>query len=184
LGDTRFVATYLAGPLVQPARAEPTASPAGPPASPHLPARSPAVQVAPVMVALASGGTGTHRLVLHLAPPELGHLEIRMTRSQEVGARIELTIDRPATLALLRQDEAALHRALSDAGVPPEGRSVSIQLGQLGSQDVGGHGGGDQRGSPRRPSRAGFWPATESGVVKALPALVPRVLRGALDITA
>jgi hypothetical protein len=98
--------------------------------------------------------------------------------------RIELTIERPATLALLRQDEAALHRALSDAGVPPEGRSVSIQLGQPESQGLAGHGGCGQEGSPRRPNGAGFWPATESGMVEALPALVPRVLRGALDITA
>jgi flagellar hook-length control protein FliK len=79
----------LAGPLAQPARPEPTASPAGPPASPHLSARSPAVQVAPVMVSFASGGPGTHRLVLHLDPPELGRLEIRMTRSQEVGACVD-----------------------------------------------------------------------------------------------
>ena len=197
IGEAGAQTTALAPPAVasaapaQPARAEPTASPAGPPASPagppaspHPPARTPAAQVAPVMVSLASGGAGTHRLVLHLDPPELGRLEIRVTRSQEAGPRIEVTIERPATLALVRQDAPALHQALSDAGVPPEGRRVTIQLGQPGGHDLAGHGGGGQEGSPRRFSAASFGPATGTGAAETPPALLRLVLRNALDITA
>ena len=190
IGKAGAQTTALAPPGVasaapaQPGRAEPTASPADPPASPHRPARTPAAQVAPVMVSLASGGAGTHRLVLHLDPPELGRLEIRVTRSQEAGPRIEVTIERPATLALVRQDAPALHQALSDAGVPPEGRRVTIQLGQPGGHDLAGHGGGGQEGSPRRFSAASFGPATGTGAAETPPALLPLVLRNALDITA
>ncbi len=176
-----------ATPSPQPAHAIPTppSTVAAPAPSPHLPARSPASQVTPVMVSLASGGAGTHRLVLRLDPPELGRLEIRMVRAPETGARVEVTVERPATLLLLRQDEPALHRALSDAGVPAEGRSVTMQLGHPGGQDLAGQGGGGQGWSPRRSGGSSFGSAAGSGAANLqLPALAVRELRGALDITA
>lgn len=176
--------TPSGAPSNQPAHTGPTAPPAAAPSAspPHLPVRSPAFQVAPVMVSLASNGAGTHRLVLRLDPPELGRLEVRMTRNQDAGTRIEVTVEKPATLALLRQDEPALHRALSDAGVPPEGRSVSMQLGQPGGQELAGQGG--QGKTPRRPSGAASGMETGLDVAEVPPSRLPHALRSALDITA
>ncbi len=136
------------------------------------------------MVSLASGGAGTHRLVMRLDPPELGRLEIRMVRAPEAGARVEVTVERPATLALLRQDEPALHRALNDAGVPPEGRSLTMQLGQFGGQDVAGQGAGGQGWGQRRSGGSGFGSGAQSGASDPQPSLIVRELRSALDITA
>ena len=169
----------------QPAPSVPITPPATLPVPPpHAPARSPADQVAPVMVSLASNGTGTHRLVLRLDPPELGHLEVRMTRSREAGARIEVMVEKPATLALLRQEEPALHRALSDAGVPSDGRSVTIQLGQPGEQPWAGQTGGGLGGSPRRARNAGTASVAGLSMADVPPSFIPRALRSALDITA
>lgn len=154
------------------------------PAAPHYSARSPAGQVGPVMVSLATGGAGEHRLVLRLDPPELGRLEIRMVRAPDGPPHVEITAERPATLALLRQDEPALHRALNDAGVPADGRSLTMQLGRSGGQESGPQGGGQGWAGPRRPIQ---WSEAVGGVRIGLPdpALPPtRLSRSALDITA
>ena len=164
---------------------QPTPGPAAPPSTvPQAPDRSPAGQVAPVMVSLASSGTGTHRLVLHLEPPELGRLEISLARAPETGARVEITAERPSTLALLRQDEPALHRALTEAGVPTDGRSLTMQLGQPGAQYAGGQGGGQGNTGPRRFAvRAASLDGSEGfSDPSPLPAL--RDIRSVLDITA
>jgi hypothetical protein len=81
----------------------------------------------PALLSLAaSGRTGT--TTLRLDPAELGRLDIRIARVPGGGTAVSLTATRPATLDLLVRDQAALHRALDQAGIPPEGRSVSFHL--------------------------------------------------------
>ncbi|MGA9867356.1 MAG: flagellar hook-length control protein FliK, partial [Acetobacteraceae bacterium] len=164
-------------------RTETPQAPVATVAVPHAPDPSPAGQIAPVMVSLASSGTGTHRLVMRLDPPELGRLEISLVRTPDTGTRVEITAERPTTLALLHQDAPALHQALSDAGVPVDGRSLTMQLGQPGSQSPGGYGGGNGEPGARR-----FAAWSGGGAVEALsdPSPFPtlREMRSALDITA
>lgn len=166
------------------ARTDLTPDPAAPASTaPHAPAGAAGAQVAPVMVSLVSNAAGTHRLVLRLDPPDLGRVEIHVIRTPDSGARVEITADRPATLALLHQDEPALHQALNNAGVPMDGRSLTMQLGSPGSQETGGRGGG-HRGAPLR--RFGERDTSGSGLdaFLDLPAPTPRGIRAALDITA
>ena len=88
----------------------------------------PAAQIAPVMVSLAHTGNGTERLTLRLEPAELGQVHIRIERSQESPAKVEITVERPETMTLLLRDQHDLHRALDQAGVPADGRTLSFQL--------------------------------------------------------
>ncbi len=180
------LAASNAGPEVRPSsHTEPAASPAASAAAPSLHASdgSPAGQVAPVMVSLVGGAAGTHRLVLRLDPPELGRVEIRLVREPDTGARVEVTAERPATLALLRLDEPALHRALNDAGVPQDGRTLTMQLGQPGGQELARQGGGQGGESARRFVPPSFG-SESANVLDMQPVPAPRYLRTALDITA
>ncbi len=160
----------------------PQAQAATPAAVPPAPDRSPAGQIAPVMVSLASSGAGTHRLVMRLEPPELGRLEISLVRTPDTGTRVEITAERPTTLALLHQDAPALHQALSDAGVPVDGRSLTMQLGQSGSQSPGGFGGGNADPGARRFT--GWNSGASESLSDPSPFLAPREMRSVLDITA
>ena len=117
---------------VLPASAEP---PAVVPATPTVPdsprptvASSPAEQVAPVLVSMAHAPDGTQRLTLRLDPPELGHLQIRVERPPDAPAHVDITVEKPETLTLLLRDQPQLQRALDQAGVPPDGRSVTFHI--------------------------------------------------------
>jgi len=115
-----------ASPDTQPAAATP-----GTPTEPSAPRQavaSPAAQVAPALVSMAHTPDGTQRLTLRLDPPELGHVQIRVDRPPEAPAHVDITVDRPETLTLLLRDQPQLQRALDQAGVPPEGRSVTFHV--------------------------------------------------------
>jgi flagellar hook-length control protein FliK len=92
-----------------------------------LPA-SPVMQVAPVLVSLARAPGGTQTLTVRLDPPELGHVQVRIERPQEAPARVEITVEKSETLTLLLRDQPQLQRALDQAGVPAEGRSVTFHV--------------------------------------------------------
>ena len=89
-------------------------------ATPGITAPSPAAQVAPALCSLAQASDGSSRLTLRLDPAELGHVQIRIDRPQDAPARVEITAERPETLALLQRDQPQLQRALDQAGVPLE----------------------------------------------------------------
>jgi hypothetical protein len=180
----------------QPASA-PTA-PVAPASSPgHTPA-SPAAQIAPVLVSMAHAPDGAQRLTLRLDPPELGHVQIRIDRPLEAPARVEITVERPETLTLLLRDQPQLQRALDQAGVPSDGRSVTIHVaatesaarpdgGPAPSQGMGSAGTGDATyGAPRQggnPAQheTGNPDAAEVELAQVVP---PGWVRGGLDITA
>lgn len=122
---------------------------AGPADSTPAAAPPPAAQVAPAVAALVSTSAqdGVQRLVLRLSPVELGQVEVRVERAEGGPATIALTVERPETLLLLVRDQAGLQRALDQAGIPAEGRTVQFQLGQQapgtpGQQPDLGAGGG------------------------------------------
>jgi len=164
-----------------------TVAPHGDPGGATAP--SPAAQVAPALMSLAHGPEGGSRLTLRLDPAELGHVQIRIERPQDAPARVEITAERPETLALLQRDQPQLQRALDQAGVPPDGRSLTFQVG---SQQAGGgpggfgagggtsgqSGGGSQNGTA--PSQQTF----EDQGAAGQPLMPSRWLRAGLDITA
>jgi flagellar hook-length control protein FliK len=89
----------------------------------------PASQIAPVVVSLAHGSSGSQHLTVRLDPPDLGNVQIRLERPADAPARIEITAQRPETLALLQRDQPHLQQALDQAGIPAEGRTLSFHLG-------------------------------------------------------
>jgi flagellar hook-length control protein FliK len=114
----------------------PAVSPASPPAataepasvSPQPSTAAPAAQLAPVLVSMARGPDGAPRMTIRLDPPELGHVQIRIDRPVEAPAHVEITVEKAETLNLLLRDQPQLQRALDQAGVPPDGRSVTIHI--------------------------------------------------------
>jgi flagellar hook-length control protein FliK len=167
-------------------------------APPRTPAASPAEQVAPALVSLAHAPDGTQRLTLRLDPPDLGHVQIRIDRPPEAPARVDITVEKAETLTLLLRDQPQLQRALDQAGVPPDGRSVTFHVasteptarheavsapsagtGSAGTGDAS-YGASQQGGGPPRREFAGADdPDTEFS--QAAP---PGWVRAGLDITA
>ena len=110
-----------------------TAAPATPPSTapasaPNAHVASPVAQVAPALVAMGHAPDGAQRLTMRLAPPELGQVEIRIDRPPDAPARVDITVEKTETLTLLLRDQPQLMHALDQAGVPPEGRSVTFHV--------------------------------------------------------
>jgi flagellar hook-length control protein FliK len=153
-------------------------------------APSPAAQVTPALVSLAQAPGGGSRLTLRLDPAELGHVQIRIDRPQDGPTRIEITADRPETVALLQRDQPQLQRALDQAGVPPDGRSLTFHVAnqQTGGGQSGfgtGAGASGQSGGGGGQSWTGASQAArEEDVDTAQPQTTTRWLRAGLDITA
>ena len=89
---------------------------------------SPASQVAPALVSLGHAPDGAQRLTMRLDPPELGQVQMRIDRPPDAPARVEITVEKAETLTLLLRDQPQLQHALDQAGVPPEGRSVTFHV--------------------------------------------------------
>ncbi len=117
-----------------PTQASPTQAPAAasstePASAPDAPAPSRlAEQIAPAIIRLDSAPGGTQRLTIRLDPVELGQLEIRIERSDDSATKVQVLVERPETLALLRRDQPALERALDQAGMAADQRDVILQL--------------------------------------------------------
>jgi hypothetical protein len=195
-----------AAPLLPgPAPAAPTA-PAAPAAHPKPAAQpsppSPAAQIAPALVSVAHAPNGSSRLTLRLDPPELGRVEVRVLRPAGEPVRVEVTVQRPETLGLLLRDQPQLQRALDQAGLPADGRSLTFHVvappaapapwasagdgspGFAGNGSSGFVGTGDGHASNRHGGDAPSGPAAEQPAGDAGPAALPVWLRAGLDITA
>jgi hypothetical protein len=161
---------------------------------------APAAQIAPALVSMAHAPDGTQRLILRLDPPELGHMQIRVDRPPEAPAHVDITVDRPDTLTLLLRDQPQLQRALDQAGVPPDGRSVTFHVapsepaprhesvsapgagtGSAGTGDAS-YGASRQDGSPAR--RQSAEPGDRTVELEFEPTAPANWLRAGLDITA
>jgi hypothetical protein len=182
--------------------AQTTPSAAAPPTSATAaPApASPVAQVAPALVALGHTSDGTQHITMRLQPPELGQVQIRIERPADAPARVEITVSRSETLTLLLRDQPQLQRALDQAGVPPEGRSIAFHVAPpepaprsegiaaaasgTGAGGLSGgefsHGGAANRGG--NPSRQTANPGDDDD--NFTPVAVSRWMRAGLDITA
>ena len=161
-------------------RSENTAT-SRPDAAGPRPRGDPPAQIAGAVAVLARNGAGSHRLILQLDPAELGRVQVVIDRRDGVPATVTLTVARPETLLRLVRDQDQLSRALDQAGLAPEGRSVRFQLaapdpapdaprGEPRAQEPGGlavpqrqDAGGDGRadGGARQEGRPG--PGREHG---------------------
>ncbi len=137
--------------------------------------------------------------MMRLEPPELGHVEIRIDRPTDAPARVDITVERTETLTLLLRDQPQLQRALDQAGVPPEGRSVTFHVAapetaaprsepavpQPMSYAAGGLTGDGSNGTSRQGNGPGnFAGASDGAETDVLPMDAPVWVRAGLDITA
>ena len=111
-----------------PPRAEPPPAAAPPAASPLGRPPPPAEQIGAALVATATAPGGTQTVTVQLHPEDLGEVRIRIDRAIGGFAHVAISAARPETLRLLREDEPGLRRVLDDAGLPPEGRTVSFDV--------------------------------------------------------
>jgi flagellar basal-body rod modification protein FlgD len=170
----------------------PTEAPApAPPAN----SAAPAHQVAAALVQIAHSPSGS-AVTLRLDPAELGHVQIRIERGADGTSTVHVTAERPETLRLLVADQPQLHRTLDSAGLPQEGRSLSLSLatpdtannsatdrGTGGNTSTGSggfnNGSGSQQGGAWRQDRARYATASTD-----TPATHAAWLRAGVDITA
>lgn len=170
-----------------------TAEPAG--------SASPAQQIAAPLVALASGTDRSQRLTVRLDPEALGAVQIYIERPKDGPARVEITVERAQTLSLILRDQPQLQRALDQAGIPPDGRTLQFEIAAPnpsapgdtpfldhrpngGSQPQAGDGAGtdgDAGGSGRGPREGAD---EDEPAFRSMPATAYRLLRAGLDITA
>lgn len=115
----------MVAPTVATTPTSPTAS-ASPP-QPHTPT-SPAAQAAPAMVSLFHAADGGQRMTLRLQPDDLGQVEIKIETPGSGPTRVEITVEKQETLNLMLHDQAQLQRALDQAGLPADGRSVTFHI--------------------------------------------------------
>src|SRR6185312_7864246 len=65
----------------------------------------------------ASAKSGKSRFEIRLDPAELGRIDVRIDVDGNGRVTSHLTVDRPETLSMLRQDATQLQRALDNAGL-------------------------------------------------------------------
>jgi chemotaxis protein MotD len=82
--------------------------------------------------------SGARQFDIRLDPPELGHVEVRLSIDAAGKTSAHLSADQPQTLDLLQKDAGSLTRALRDAGLDVSQNSLNFSLRQQG-----GHGAGD-----------------------------------------
>ena len=163
------------------------------------PLAAPVSQLAPALVSLRHSPDGTQRLTMRLDPPELGHLQLRIDRPLDAPARVEITVEKAETLTLVLRDQPQLQRALDQAGVPPEGRSITFHVASPdpvprndpgtvptpgvatgGPSGDGSHGAHRQAGHPRQEQAS----MQDGGGPLFSPTAWMGWVRGGLDITA
>ncbi len=98
-----------------------------------------AVQDLAVTIA-ARANAGASRFDIRLDPAELGRIDVRIEVDRHGQVTSHLTVEKPETLAMLRQDQTQLQRALDNAGLKTGDSGLQFSLrdqsssGQQGQQ--------------------------------------------------
>ncbi len=87
----------------------------------------PATQAVSLTISKAVKGGEKTDIKLHLNPPELGRVDVKMSIDKDSKAKIVLTVEKPETYLMLQRDADVLQRALSDAGLDSQG-DIAFEL--------------------------------------------------------
>jgi flagellar hook-length control protein FliK len=101
----------------------------------------------PVEIA-ASARNGKTRFEISLDPAELGRIDVRIAVDRNGQVTSHLTVEKPETLSMLRQDAPQLQRALDDAGLKTGSNGLSFSLrdqSSSGQQNNASDNGGNAR---------------------------------------
>src|SRR5205085_4244671 len=76
----------------------------------------------------ASAKSGKSRFEIRLDPADLGRIDVRIDVDRNGQVTSHLTVERPETLSMLRQDANQLQRALADPGFKTDGSGLQFSL--------------------------------------------------------
>ena len=117
---------------------QPVASTTAPAAATQLTATAAANAPVPVsglaMEIAASAKSGKTRFEIRLDPAELGRIDVRIDVDRHGQVTSHLTVERPETLSMLRQDANQLQRALDNAGLSTGNGGLQFSLRDQSSQ--------------------------------------------------
>jgi chemotaxis protein MotD len=82
----------------------------------------------------ASARSGKTRFEIRLDPAELGRIDVRIDIDRHGQMTSHLTVERPETLSMLRQDANQLQRALDNAGLSTGNAGLQFSLRDQSSQ--------------------------------------------------
>jgi flagellar hook-length control protein FliK len=91
----------------------------------------------------ASARSGNSRFEIRLDPADLGRIDVRIDVDRTGQVTSHLTVEKPETLSLLRQDAPQLQQALNDAGLKTGSGGLQFSLrdqsssGQNNGNDTG-----------------------------------------------
>jgi chemotaxis protein MotD len=109
-----------------------------PTAATQLTATAAASEPVPVsglaMEIAASARSGKTRFEIRLDPAELGRIDVRIDVDRHGQVTSHLTVERPETLSMLRQDANQLQRALDNAGLSTGNAGLQFSLRDQSSQ--------------------------------------------------
>ncbi len=98
-------------------------------------------------IALRAAG-GNSRFEIRLDPAELGRIDVRLDVDKHGNVTSHLTVERPATLDMLRRDAPQLQQALEDAGLKTGDSGLQFSL-----RDQSSSGRDNDNGSGRNSQR-------------------------------
>lgn len=76
----------------------------------------------------ASAKSGKSRFEIRLDPADLGRIDVRIDIDRNGQMTSHLTVEKPETLSMLRQDAPQLQRALDDAGFKTDSGGLQFSL--------------------------------------------------------
>jgi chemotaxis protein MotD len=124
--------------------APPTAAPLTAPPAASSPSSPPAVPISGLAIEIAARATRDEKsFQIRLDPPELGRIDVQLNVDAGGHVTTHLTVDRPETLNLLRQDASSLQRALESTGLKANSGGLEFSLR---NHPFGGQGGGQRGG--------------------------------------
>jgi flagellar hook-length control protein FliK len=87
----------------------------------------------------ASVRSGKSRFEIRLDPADLGRIDVRIDVDRNGQVTSHLTVEKPETLSMLRQDAPQLQRALNDAGLSTGNGGLQFSLRDQSSQGQNGN---------------------------------------------
>jgi flagellar hook-length control protein FliK len=132
-------ASQIAGTVAQPA--QPAANSAPVPQLSVIASNTAAVPLNGLALQIAvTAQSGRSRFEIRLDPAELGRIDVRIDLDSHGQITSHLTVEKPETLAMLRQDAPQLQRALDNAGFKTSDGGLQFSLrDQSWSGQNGGH---------------------------------------------
>jgi len=89
--------------------------------------------------------SGASSFAIRLDPADLGRIDVRLDVDKHGQVTSHLTVEKPETLAMLRQDAPQLQRALNDSGLKTADNSLQFSLGDQASPQHNADRGGERQ---------------------------------------